>query len=269
MCQVRFFWGGGGKICMHCEVGEEWRKKAILCLCLPGWTCWLILVSAFWNQIHEDKEPGKLWSFWIFSSTFNPSNNYCLSVLGSLEFWWHKTNPHNSHFEVYFLCKLPCSAIVVNLSYVVMCIMFLLFTCSCGDGTLGTPNQRGDNYECRNMKLLLKQQQRVRLCAFVEFKGKCYCMIWYGFSCYEPGPVIPSVITLFTEWSCLLNQVLLGRSDVSGWGAFLKVIFCIESQRFSVLNCCNVRKAYLMPFIFDLFRIVLENTNTLVSILES
>ncbi|XP_074264675.1 histone-lysine N-methyltransferase CLF [Silene latifolia] len=47
---------------------------------------------------------------------------------------------------------------------------------SCGDGTFGTPNQRGDNYECRNMKLLLKQQQRV----------------------------------------------LLGRSDVSGWGAFLK-----------------------------------------------
>ncbi|KAI3452003.1 hypothetical protein Pfo_008668 [Paulownia fortunei] len=47
---------------------------------------------------------------------------------------------------------------------------------SCGDGTLGMPSQRGDNYECRNMKLLLKQQQRV----------------------------------------------LLGRSDVSGWGAFLK-----------------------------------------------
>ncbi|XP_021637659.2 histone-lysine N-methyltransferase CLF isoform X2 [Hevea brasiliensis] len=47
---------------------------------------------------------------------------------------------------------------------------------SCGDGTLGVPNQIGDNYECRNMKLLLKQQQRV----------------------------------------------LLGRSDVSGWGAFLK-----------------------------------------------
>ncbi|KAJ6774401.1 HISTONE-LYSINE N-METHYLTRANSFERASE E(Z) [Salix purpurea] len=46
----------------------------------------------------------------------------------------------------------------------------------CGDGTLGNPGQRGDNYECRNMKLLLKQQQRV----------------------------------------------LLGRSDVSGWGAFLK-----------------------------------------------
>ena len=47
---------------------------------------------------------------------------------------------------------------------------------SCGDGTLGVPSQRGDDYECRNMKLLLKQQQRV----------------------------------------------LLGRSDVSGWGAFLK-----------------------------------------------
>ncbi|KAF9678516.1 hypothetical protein SADUNF_Sadunf07G0043000 [Salix dunnii] len=52
-----------------------------------------------------------------------------------------------------------------------------LFTSECcGDGTLGIPSQRGDNYECRNMKLLLKQQQRV----------------------------------------------LLGRSDVSGWGAFLK-----------------------------------------------
>ncbi|KAG8076016.1 hypothetical protein GUJ93_ZPchr0006g40607, partial [Zizania palustris] len=50
----------------------------------------------------------------------------------------------------------------------------------CGDGTLGVPNQRGDNYECRNMKLLLKQQQRV----------------------------------------------LLGRSDVSGWGAFLKNTVC-------------------------------------------
>nr|AEZ06400.1 CLF-like protein [Aquilegia coerulea] len=47
---------------------------------------------------------------------------------------------------------------------------------SCGDGDLGGPSQEGDNYECRNMKLLLKQQQRV----------------------------------------------LLGRSDVSGWGAFLK-----------------------------------------------
>ncbi|XP_047315515.1 histone-lysine N-methyltransferase CLF isoform X2 [Impatiens glandulifera] len=47
---------------------------------------------------------------------------------------------------------------------------------SCGDGTLGVPSQRGDNYECRNMKLLLKQQQRV----------------------------------------------LLGPSDISGWGAFLK-----------------------------------------------
>ncbi|XP_077224450.1 SET domain-containing protein isoform X2 [Tasmannia lanceolata] len=46
----------------------------------------------------------------------------------------------------------------------------------CGDDTLGGPPQTGDNYECQNMKLLLKQQQRV----------------------------------------------LLGRSDVSGWGAFLK-----------------------------------------------
>ncbi|KAH6803921.1 SET domain-containing protein [Perilla frutescens var. frutescens] len=53
----------------------------------------------------------------------------------------------------------------------------------CGDGTLGIPSQRGDNYECRNMKLLLKQQQKV----------------------------------------------LLGRSDVSGWGAFLK--FVLDAYR--------------------------------------
>ncbi|KAI8029270.1 Histone-lysine N-methyltransferase CLF [Camellia lanceoleosa] len=47
----------------------------------------------------------------------------------------------------------------------------------CGDGTVEVPSQTGDNYECRDMELLLKQQQKV----------------------------------------------LLGRSDVSGWGAFLKV----------------------------------------------
>lgn len=33
---------------------------------------------------------------------------------------------------------------------------------SCGDGSLGGPPPRGDNYECHNMKLMLKQQQRVR-----------------------------------------------------------------------------------------------------------
>ncbi|KAJ4769619.1 Histone-lysine N-methyltransferase [Rhynchospora pubera] len=47
---------------------------------------------------------------------------------------------------------------------------------SCGDGTLGEPPTRGDGYQCGNMKLLLKQQQRI----------------------------------------------LLGRSDVAGWGAFIK-----------------------------------------------
>ncbi|KAD4888180.1 hypothetical protein E3N88_20253 [Mikania micrantha] len=43
----------------------------------------------------------------------------------------------------------------------------------CGDGTLGIPGQRGDNYECRNMKLLLKQQQRVIVnsCLAVVFQN--------------------------------------------------------------------------------------------------
>ena len=36
----------------------------------------------------------------------------------------------------------------------------------CGDGTLGGPPQRGDNYGCQNMKLLLRQQQRVMCLMF-------------------------------------------------------------------------------------------------------
>ncbi|KAL5210593.1 hypothetical protein ABZP36_006216 [Zizania latifolia] len=47
---------------------------------------------------------------------------------------------------------------------------------SCGDGSLGEPPERGDGYQCGNVKLLLKQQQRI----------------------------------------------LLGKSDVAGWGAFIK-----------------------------------------------
>ncbi|KAM3313738.1 hypothetical protein ACQJBY_032946 [Aegilops geniculata] len=49
-------------------------------------------------------------------------------------------------------------------------------TAGCGDGSLGEPPERGDGYQCGNMKLLLKQQQRI----------------------------------------------LLGKSDVAGWGAFIK-----------------------------------------------
>ncbi|XP_068662468.1 histone-lysine N-methyltransferase EZ3-like isoform X2 [Aristolochia californica] len=47
---------------------------------------------------------------------------------------------------------------------------------SCGGDSLGEPPARGDGYQCGNMKLLLKQQQRI----------------------------------------------LLGKSDVAGWGAFIK-----------------------------------------------
>ncbi|OVA16776.1 SANT/Myb domain [Macleaya cordata] len=47
---------------------------------------------------------------------------------------------------------------------------------SCGDGSLGEPPARGDGYQCGNMRLLLKQQQRI----------------------------------------------LLSKSNVAGWGAFLK-----------------------------------------------
>jgi hypothetical protein len=43
-------------------------------------------------------------------------------------------------------------------------MMYIVF--SCGDGSLGEPPARGDGYQCGNMKLLLKQQQRVRLSIF-------------------------------------------------------------------------------------------------------
>jgi hypothetical protein len=46
--------------------------------------------------------------------------------------------------------------------------MYIVF--SCGDGSLGEPLARGDGYQCGNMKLLLKQQQRVRLSIY----SPCY-----------------------------------------------------------------------------------------------
>lgn len=41
------------------------------------------------------------------------------------------------------------------------------WNCSCGDGSLGEPPKRGDG-QCGNMRLLLRQQQRVR------FLNLCY-----------------------------------------------------------------------------------------------
>ncbi|GKC27254.1 histone-lysine N-methyltransferase EZ1, partial [Tanacetum coccineum] len=38
-----------------------------------------------------------------------------------------------------------------------------LFMITCGNGTLRTPVQKGDNFECKNMNLLLWQKQRVLL----------------------------------------------------------------------------------------------------------
>jgi len=46
---------------------------------------------------------------------------------------------------------------------------------SCGDGSLGEPPSRGDGYQCGNMKLLLKQQQRVRQSVLWEFG--CYLFL--------------------------------------------------------------------------------------------
>lgn len=58
--------------------------------------------------------------------------------------------------------KFKCFVLVFFFtSHTIHQLSFLNWFCSCGDGSLGIPDQKGDNYECRNMKLLLKQQQRV------------------------------------------------------------------------------------------------------------
>lgn len=64
----------------------------------------------------------------------------------------------------------------------------------------------------------------------------------------------------FTLLSCV--QVLLGRSDVSGWGAFLKVIYKAD-----VVVCSFL--FLLLNFFLRPSRIVWANMNTLVSTLGS
>ncbi|KAF8406294.1 hypothetical protein HHK36_008379 [Tetracentron sinense] len=113
---------------------------------------------------------------------------------------------------------------------------------SCGDGTLGVPSQRGDNYECRNMKLLLKQQQRYLTYETVqlpqlfllhsELDRKMLSVINIilfpaGINADMPSvdDYIPDVQYGAYIWLCQFDSsVLLGRSDVSGWGAFLKFV---------------------------------------------
>ncbi|RZC45690.1 hypothetical protein C5167_038651 [Papaver somniferum] len=106
--------------------------------------------------------------------------------------WVGYVSPLLIIFKFLMLVKVTKSSkflVMVELVFLVATVCFppilsnLNYFLSCGDGTLGGPPQRGDNYECRNMKLLLKQQQRV----------------------------------------------LLGRSDVSGWGAFIK--FVLDAYR--------------------------------------
>lgn len=84
---------------------------------------------------------------------------------------------------------------------------------SCGDGTLGTPDQKGDNDDCRNMKLHLRQQQRVTVvymsCSYTSNQLVCHSRLQMQY--------------YFNNTGACNKQVLLGRSEVSGWGAFLKV----------------------------------------------
>lgn len=172
----------------------------------------------------------------------------------------------------------PFSTLVLFLLCMITHPLFILFfNYSCGDGTLGVPNQRGDNYECRNMKLLLKQQQRVKQvfwtillnsCTWSSFEHLNICVVFdFGYFYLLLVLVmlessVRLLLLLFLSsfnaikqigflsismkfqlkvrtWQFFMaSQVLLGKSDVSGWGAFLKVI-CFCSLLF-LLSCYNV-----------------------------
>ena len=58
------------------------------------------------------------------------------------------------HFKSFFY--LIFSEFVILLAMV----LNIKYLCSCGDGSLGEPPRQGDG-QCGNMRLLLRQQQRV------------------------------------------------------------------------------------------------------------
>ncbi|CAK9145221.1 unnamed protein product [Ilex paraguariensis] len=74
---------------------------------------------------------------------------------------------------------------------------------SCGDGSLGEPPKQGDG-QCGNMRLLLRQQQRVIY--HMRFNIKLTMVV-----------ILKLFMPLYASF-----QILLAKSDVAGWGAFLK-----------------------------------------------
>ncbi|KAK9161738.1 hypothetical protein Syun_008079 [Stephania yunnanensis] len=77
----------------------------------------------------------------------------------------------------------------------------------CGDGSLGEPPARGDGYQCGNMRLLLRQQQKVG-------HSSCYLNPAYV--------ILQGCADLMISADYQYLQILLAKSDVAGWGAFLK-----------------------------------------------
>lgn len=99
--------------------------------------------------------------------------SWCLQKLLGWVCIWNLINP-------WVVLLVTISSVVILRNYLfsnhTLAIYHLYFlTYRCGDGTLGVPNQRGDNYECRNMKLLLKQQQRVKSFALIIYPCYCQC----------------------------------------------------------------------------------------------
>jgi len=84
-----------------------------------------------------------------------------------------------------------------------------LFLCSCGDGSLGEPPKRGDG-QCGNMRLLLRQQQRVSH----SEKLTVICtniidMFWKKFSVF-PFFMFHSSDPLGKIWCCWMGSLFKG-----------------------------------------------------------
>lgn len=100
-----------------------------------------------------------------------------------------------------------------NFPYCFYHLILWNWLCSSGDGagSLGVPPQRGDNYECRNMKLLLKQQQRVMVLVYLfnfyeKIKNKIplFCLLYKRHCNWHPKIMRVNKITyLCVDKGCL------------------------------------------------------------------
>lgn len=125
----------------------------LLC-CWQGMWSWCL--SKLLDQVHSISHAV---SFWLLFSSWKLLI-FFLYLLIILSFYWKVVlYPPSSNLTCVKMNKLSFST--YNFFFLKQFTCLLFGFPSCGDGTLGVPPQRGDSHECRNMKLLLKQQQKV------------------------------------------------------------------------------------------------------------